>query len=376
MSGPARPLLWIFVILAILVIFGFLARSLIGCMMSVMLLLAWIDFSARRRRTAAQTLNSALRAVCQQEAAIGKVAVAFSRSGPLSGACYEYARRLMMGENPVVAAVICRIPLQLATAVLLESPADRRTDLKAVIRRNALPDEADSDQEVPVSAQLLYVTVAAFATCLTLIFVNLFVVPTFARLLDEFGLTSRAFDWVRVSPAVSILIASTLLLVAIVPLLNLISTLGVRTGWLAHWLPRVAERKAELLRGLGDGIEAGWPMGRALAVAHSISLRAGDRRTLEYAMQLIDRGAPAASAIRFANLIDRRDEAWLSDAPPERVAEVLRVIADQAEREAQLNLRWLMSILFPLTIVLLGLAVMLSVYGFLSALVSLTVGLT
>ena len=76
---------WIFAL--IFAFFGFLLLlpSLFGALMVVLLVFAVIDYSSRRYRNAVKTFNASVRAVCHHEGAVSKIALAFSKSGPLSG---------------------------------------------------------------------------------------------------------------------------------------------------------------------------------------------------------------------------------------------------------------------------------------------------
>lgn len=106
MSRRTRVVFWTFALIFLFFGFLLLLPSLFGALLAILLVFAVIDYSSRRYRNAVQTFNASMRAVCHHEGAINKVALAFSKSGPLSGPCYEYARRLMMGENPVDAAAM------------------------------------------------------------------------------------------------------------------------------------------------------------------------------------------------------------------------------------------------------------------------------
>jgi hypothetical protein len=113
-----------------------------------------------------------------------------------------------------------------------------------------------------------------------------------------------------------------------------------------------------------------------LAVGHSISTRSLERRSLDQAMRMIEQGFDPVESIRATGWIDSREAAWLRGAPPQRAAELFRVIADQGIRDARSNLRWMMAIFFPVLVLLLGCAVLAYAFGFFATLTRLIHGLT
>ena len=376
MSRRTRIVFWTFALIFLLFGFLLLLPSLFGALLAILLVFAVIDYSSRRYRNAVQTFNASLRAVCHHEGAISKVALAFSKSGPLSGPCYEYARRLMMGENPVDAAAMSRVPLQLGTAVALQSPVRIEPDpLVEQTKEFRKLDVADPNM-MPAYGQFLYLTVTALVTCSVLVFMGTFVAPTLEQMHEEFFGSAMPNRWMmRAGPAFWILSLLAFVIIVIVPLLNRGHFLGLRLPRWVPMLPRPAQQKADTLSGLADAIDAGWPMGRALAVGHTISTKSMERKSLETSMLLIEQGADPAVAMQRAGLLDKDEAPWLTGASPKRTAELLRSIAGQTQRDAQSNLRWLMAIFFPALVLLIGLSVLAYAYGFFGTMTELINGL-
>ena len=347
--------------------------SLLSLLLCAILVVACIEMLVQRRRTVVRDMNSALQAVCHKEGGIEKVALAFSRGGPLRGPSYEYARRMMSGENPVDAAVASRIPLQLGTAVAMESPRNVDTLLSRV---TADDDYLDRDTaSMPVYAQLIYLVGTAVVACLVLSFVGVMVVPTFEQMWYEFGVDMR-YEWLLSrTPSVLILAFVVFTVVIAVPILSSGRIFGLQLPWLPV-LPSAARRKAEMLRGFADAVDSGWPIGRALAVGHTISLRYHQRRRLEVAMQMIEQGQPTHSALVGGGWITAQQEQWFDGASPRRTADLMRVIADQCIRDAAANVQWLMSIFFPAVVIMIGMATLAYAFGFFAALMGLFVGLS
>ena len=364
---------WLMVVvamIALVIALLFVLPSLISLLLGLILIVASIETAMQRRRIIVRDMNSALRAVCHKEGAIEKVAVAFSRGGPLSGPSYEYARRLMSGENPVDAAVASHVPLQLGTAVAMESPSQ---NVAVAAAETGLLDRDTAS--MPVYAQLIYLVGTATVACLVLSFVALAVVPMFEVMMEEFGLDMTHGWLMNQTPSFFVVVFLAVTVLIVVPILYKGSLFGARLSWIPT-LPAVALRRAEMLRGIADAVDSGWPIGRALAVGHTIALRRGQRQRLEVAMQMIEQGLPSHTALMRGGWITTQQERWFVDASPRRTADLMRTIADQSVRDAATNLQWLMSIFFPAVVIMIGIVTLAYAFGFFATLMGLIVGLS
>lgn len=368
------------IILVVIVVstFGIAMPSLMGMLLCVLLIVAVFDFAGRRYRQAARTFNSAARSVCHQQGAMTKVATAFARGGPLRGPCYEYARRLLVGQDPIESAAKSGVPLQLTTAVAMttsrraspESGADRS------VRRFDLNSSLEDSSMLPAYAQILYVITTAVATCGVLTFMGAFIVPSLEKLIDEFG-SDAPLSWLMFGePTQILLLLVVLILLVLVPLIGFGSFFGISVPRWFPVSPRVIEDQSEILRGLADAIDAGMTVDQALLLGAKVSLRNRERNSLMQANQLIRQGTTPAVALHRTGWLSISETDWLSGATASRGSQLLRTIADERVRDAHANLRWLMGILFPLIILLLGCAVLAYTLGFFSSLVHLFYALT
>lgn len=364
-----QPIVTTLLVLAGIVALLISLPSLIGLLMVIVLIAVLLEVGRQRRRSYESDLNSALRAAARHRGAVEKVAMAFSRSGPLRGQCYEYSRRMLAGEDPVEAAAPSRIPLELATAVALESNRPDQTPASQAAEIET--DLVDRDPGgMPVQAQMIYLTLTALATVLVLAFISAMVLPTLDKISTEFGIRQPYRNWLGSGPALLVLALVATITLIVFPILNRADRL--HSSGFVPLLPPVARRKVNLLLGLADAIEAGWPLGRGLAIAHTISLSRRERARLETAMQVIERGESAEAGLRRGGWISAAEEQWLAGgASPARMARWLRVIADQNLRDAAANLQLLVSITFPVMVILIGVAVLIYAYGFLGNLMEL-----
>jgi type II secretory pathway component PulF len=228
---------------------------------------------------------------------------------------------------------------------------------------------------MPVYAQLIYLMVVAIATCLVLNFISIMIMPTLAKMFDEFGL-SLPMLWLSQGNLGAWVAGAVLLL-----LLGVALTIGIASlpAFGRSWLPSMparARRKAETLYGIADAVDAGWPIGRGLAMAHAISLRAAERRQLESAMRAIEQGSQPLAALRQSGLITADQEAWFTDTSGWRTADRLRQIADRNVRDSDLRLQWFLALFFPAVVVFLGAVVFACGLAFFVVLLELVSGLS
>lgn len=381
MQSPLRIALYMVLVIKLSLFFSLVMPSLIGFLLAMLLVICVSDIFTRRYQQAAKTFNSAALAVCQQQGAIGKVATAFARSGPLQGPCYEFARRLMVGEDPIQAAVSSRVPLRLTTAVAMQTGRTVQSNLNG--RKPGSSGEkdypliADDSSVMPAYAQLMYLVITALVTTLALSFTSVFIVPTIEKMMEEFGLRS---------PSTLLTTGSVPMRFALVGLIGFLVFVSAAINWgnifgirLPRWLPvspRLVEHKSDTLEGLADAIDAGMTVDQALDLGAQISLSNHDRRSLEYANHLIRQGASPAQGLRQSGWLSSREHDWLLGATATRGAELLRTIAAQRVRDAHANMRWTMGIIFPVVILFLGLVVLAYSFGFFGSLISLISGLS
>lgn len=355
----------------LIAIFVFAIPSLIGFLLTCLIIAAAYDLFMRRQRLAARSLNLALRAACHRKASISKIATAFARYGPLRGPCYEYARRLMVGEDPVHAAAASRVPLQLGTAVAMST-----TSQAAQVASQDDVDQPYSSagsSALPAYSQILYLTMAATITCVVLTFVTVSILPGIEQMIQEFGVTMEPYEWLIVgtTPTWIAITVMVLILLMMIPILARTDHFTIPILNAFRLSPLAAQSRADILEGLADATEAGMPLSRAIEIAGQISLKSNQRWSFQNASHLIQQGASAADALYQNGWINGEEVIWLRDAPPLRFAQLLRHFGRQGIRDAQANLQWLMGILFPVMVVLLGIAVLSYAYGFLGTIMQL-----
>ncbi|KAA1258711.1 hypothetical protein LF1_12340 [Rubripirellula obstinata] len=396
MSRTIRVLLWIILIALIGLTFIVLLPSILGIVLTMLLIFGVSDFIVRRRHSTVDSFNSVLKTVVDHGGDLTSVAVAYSRSGPISAQAYEFARRLMMGQEPLEAAARSRIPLQLSTAVAMQTKADGagtnagnhsasnsenpNSVKQFVAKRLDNPMDLRSirfagTNAATIHGRLMYLFITASITLAVLSFMTVFIKPPMKKMFKEFGLGTDNFWWqLSLAPAVMVYLLIIGLIFCFI-LLSRSSFLGVGLpSWLPT-MPRLAMRKSELLHGLADAVDVGWPIGRALSVAHTISIDSVQRQRLQQAMEWIEQGRSPAEAIRWAGWIDSKDVGWIEDAPSGRLGTLLRAAGDRRVRDSVFNLGWIINLVFPVLILILAGVVTVFCHGFLSSLMQLITGL-
>ena len=382
MSRAVRLLLWIVAFVFLGLTFVILLPSLMGLVITMLLIFGVTDFISLRRSATIDAFNSVLRTVVDNGGDMTSVAVAFSQSGPISAQAYEFARRLMMGQDPLEAAARSRIPLQLSTAVAMQTGEDGKSSgtNDEPIEASLTPMSQKSDRPIDLNSirflgtsttaiqgRLLYLFVTASATVAVVSFMGAFIRPTLEQMYEEFGMNDQFTDQMSATPAVLAYLLIVVLILAYI-ILSRVGFLGVAVPIWFPTMPRLAARKAALLHGLADAVDAGWPMGRALAVAHTVSIDQVERRRLQQSMEWIEQGRSPAQAIRWAGYIQAKDVAWIEDAPATRLASLLRVVADRRVRDSVFNLGWIISIVFPILVLILAAVITVYCHGFLTGL--------
>ena len=375
MNRTLRVIIWILVILFTGLAFVVLMPSLLGLVLIALLVFGVVDFAMRRRRNTTDAFNSVLKTVIEKGGNLTSVAVAFSQSGPISSQAYEFARRLMMGQEPLEAAARSRIPLQLTTAIAMQQISDGQ-EIQQPEATNKLQESnsglgainAAGTSVTSVHGRLMYLFVTASVTLMVLSFMAVFIMPKMEQFFEEFAMDTSSFvNQLSIKPAIVAYIAILMLAISFT-LLSKGHLFGWQfPGWLPT-LPAVARRKSELLHGLADAVDAHWPIGRALAIAHTISIEGGQRRRLQKAMEWIEQGRSPAEAIQSAGWIEKTDVGWLENAPASRMGSLLRMIGERGVRDSVFNLGWTVNLFFPFLVLILAGVVTAYAQGFVKGL--------
>ena len=116
-----------------------------------------------------------------------------------------------MGESPLDAAIMARVPLQLQTAIALQTPASGEVGEHDVT--DVGESSAVDNTMMPVYGQFIYLAATALVTANVLGFISVFVMPTMETMFREFYSSEMPYQWVfSTAPALWILCGVRLLL--------------------------------------------------------------------------------------------------------------------------------------------------------------------
>lgn len=356
----------------------------IGIIFSAMLVALVIHAVVLRQREFASTLNDMVLTVCTHGGRLSDVlrALAWGKPYVMAGRIRLFCVALDRGADPVQAARLTRLPLEIDTMLALQ----HRGELGAPV---GTLEAEESDLELPptdlwpAGSQLAYLVSLLVGGAIIANFLLLFIVPTFDAMFEEFNLqTIGASPGGPVGRAV-LLVGLPLLLIglSIVGLLMLFLWL-TDYRWLARCLPLIgplmlSHRRANCLRGLARVIESGREASVALANASEMERRHGQRTRLRKAASLVGAGTAFAPALGQAGLIERSAEPWVTAAAAnDRLPPTLRALAESMRRRARVRFDSAMSIIFPLGVVVAGMFVLWLAWWVIGSLAGLIHGLS
>ncbi|GAA4448621.1 type II secretion system F family protein [Novipirellula rosea] len=356
----------------------------VSVLFATLVIVGFEDFRRRRWQHATRTFNEMIGSIQRHDGHIENVVAAFSRSGPLRIQCRQYLYRLRAGEDPVHAAEASGVPLFFSTAIALRTIRKPDSKVKRTTRDSHdrwvqhCDELSDIDSgEIPAYGQFIYLITVGLMVYLCLTFLALFITPTLEKMLEEFSFSSRGSRVLLTNFASGwVLVGLVILCGMIVPALSRGRIFGLRLPQWVPMLPHRANRKAEVLNGFADAIDAGMPLDQAIRIGHSISRWASQRNEMHQAFMRLEFGHSIAAVMQQAKWLTATEAKWIEGASPERMSELLRSIADQSVRNANANSRWLLGIFFPVVIVILGLLVLAYAAGLFASLSEIINGLS
>jgi type IV pilus assembly protein PilC len=333
----------------------------------------------------------------QHRALVWSLAAAAERGIPLSEAARAYAdetlgdtgvRALALAEaiergEPLSAAVRAA-RLRMGSAIKLAVRLGERLGLLGPAMRQQLADSQQLDSALrDVIGRFAYLCVLIFALTGICMFLMLKIIPVMQRIFQEFGLKLPAMTSVVINISswyVEYGWFLTLPVVLVAPALVVFGGMHF-IGWFPRDLPIVCEffkryDGALIMRGLSLAIRRGMGLPQAMRlVADCYPIRiAGGRLTK--AADRVAAGMNWCDSLRNAGFISGADVAVLSAA--ERVGNLdwaLEEMADSSIRRQIYRVQACLQLVFPVVLVLIGMAVGFFVVGLFIPLVSLIQGL-
>jgi type II secretory pathway component PulF len=215
-------------------------------------------------------------------------------------------------------------------------------------------------------------------------FMMLKIIPVFQKMFEEFGLKLPAMTLVVINLSKWYVMRGWFLTAPFMLLVPWIFIIGFLAyiGWMPRDLPlvwRLFRRYdgALIMRGLALAVRRGVPMPEAMRmIAEEFPMRIVGRRLL-IAAEKAAAGVDWISALRKEGLINRTDAALLASAS--RVGNLDWALEEIAESTMRRQVYWLqsaVSVLFPFTLLAVGMVVCFFVVGLFLPLISLIQGLS
>lgn len=355
----------------------------IAIIFSAMLIALIVHAVVLRQREFAQSLNDTVLTVCTYGGNLSEVlrALAWGRPYVAAGRIRLYCIALDRGADPVQAARLTRLPLEIDTLLALQHRGEQGAPV-------GTPEAEQSDLELPptdlwpAGSQLAYLVSLLVGGMLIAHFLLMFIVPTYVEMFEEFEL-----EPIGASPGGplgrAVLLFGLPLLFLVLSAVGLLMLLLWMTDyrWVARCLPLIgplllSHRRANCLRGLARVIDSGREASAALASASEIELRHGQRSRLRKAASLVGAGTDFAPALGQSGLIERSAEPWVEAAAAnDRLPATLRALAESMTRRARVRFDSGMSIIFPLGVMLIGAFVLWLAWWVIGSLAGLIHGL-
>ncbi|TWT98253.1 hypothetical protein [Stieleria varia] len=358
-------------ILIALGLFGFVVPSILGLLLSIAVIFMIVKWTRLQRRADAIALNAALRLVCDRDGSVQALLGAATTSGSLRQECYEMAKRLEYGEEPVAAAYHSKLPLEIATAVAMRARQSEKPS-----NRTAMEDETDTpmlaiaqqaDHESSIQARYAYLTVTVLACSFVMMFIGTFIVPTFNKVSEETQMRGLSEIPGGIHGPVILLLLVCLAILWLGPRLFL-------SWWprnkMAGWSLNRAYQNAEILVGLAAGLRRSMPVHEVLTIASANTRDKKGQRAIHQALQLLGDGTRPADAFHKVGWIDSDQQSRLTESSAQRAADLLDGFAIDGVRGAIHRLRWWTAIVHPVIVCCVGLCVAMYaiwIVGFMSS---------
>jgi general secretion pathway protein F len=328
----------------------------------------------------------------EQQTLLWSLAVAAERGIPLAHAVRTFAderademglRALRLADlldaGAPLPEALQRSRLYLATDELVAVRLGwNRGELGPRLRQAATRIESLEAVLGSVVAKCFYLMVLVGAGSSALIFIMLKIVPIFARMFDEFGLILPAPTVLLIDISnQAIRVWPLIVLLCMLMGIPLIAGALQYMGWLPRNVPliwRLSKRvdSAVLMRSLAVAVRQQQSLSETLRVLSQLYPTRAICTRLKRAMASIDQGADWCESLRANGLIKSADAAVLRSA--QRVGNLawaLDEMADSNLRRLAYRMRAWLNLLFPATLLLFGLCVMLIAAGVMLPLIEL-----
>jgi type II secretory pathway component PulF len=369
----------------VMAILGYMAAAVLffgplGIVLWIVALIVLIEVTTRKMRTQQRALLGALAVSAERSISLIPTLEAFAREtgGRLARRAHRLAE-MLVGGMPLPEALDATHRLLPRAALPLIHVGYQSNALMPALRRAADTQQLPQPVWEAVMGRLMYLCWVLFMGAALLGFMVMKIVPQFIKIFKDFGadlppMTQAVVNVVRWLSPLGLIGGLLPLLVGAVGLYAMLRFTGLiqwdlpGVGWLLRRLDT-----ALIFESLALAAEHRQPLPQAIECLAWTYPKEAIRVRLDRALNEISAGRNWCECLRAHGLIRQADLAVLQAA--ERVGNLpwaLREMADSNRRRLAYRLHTLVQLLFPLVILVLGLAVCCVAVGFILPLLSLT----
>jgi type II secretory pathway component PulF len=356
---------WIGIVAGIL-LYVYLAGSIYFLLLAAIILcVALIAGFVRGRRNEVKYLLWNLAEAARREIPLETVARAFAHEqhGRLAKRSHNLAD--YMDAAMPLSLALSRSKLAVAPEVRMAADVGEKTGTLSQSLTKVLQQSTDADRLLgSLLARIVYISVIFCILVLTLTFMMLKIVPTFAEMFSEFGLqlpmaTQLLISCSRICAEYWYLLAPIVLFVGLVTVLLVLSYIGIPVRGLpgVEWFYAATERAA-VLQQLAVSVREKQSFVTTLELMSAYSLSRRTRNRLHKAIRQIADGRPWYEALHKTRIVTRAQAGLLYSAEQAgNLGWALEEMADSTLRHSAYRIQATVNLVFPFAVLGCGLCV-------------------
>lgn len=369
---------WVAIIKGIL-LFAFVTGSVFSVLAAVVLCMSLIAGFVRARRNEVKYLLWNLAEAARREIPLETVARAFAHEQ--HGRLAKRSRNLAdyMDAAMPLSLALSRSKLAVAPEMRMAADVGEKTGTLSQSLTKVLRQSADADRlHGSLLARIVYISWIFCVLVMTLTFMMLKIVPTFAEMFSEFGLrlpmaTQLLMSCSRACAEYWYLLAPIVIFVGLVTVLLMLSYIGIPVRGVpgVEWFYAATERAA-VLQQLAVSVREKQSFVTTLELMSAYSLSRRTRNRLHKAIRQIADGRPWYEALQKTRIVTRAQAGLLYSAEQAgNLGWALEEMADSTLRHSAYRTQATVNFVFPFAVLGCGLCVAFVAAGMLLPLFNL-----
>ncbi len=341
--------------------FCLLVTPAFGFFTWLVLMVVWARTAIHWRAVQRRSLFGALALAVDKQMPLAPMAMAFAdeRNGGFGSRARALADQLNAG-GPLVDAIAMSPGALPPEAAMAARVAAESGDLSGALEATSFGGSFDRTLLQTVISRLFYVVPA---TLLFILFMNIKLAPSFAKIFDDFGTSLPAITLAVLRPTASAITVSTCVLLTIAMLVVSIWAWCEWRGWISPTLPGLKRiikwvDMGVVLRVLALATRRNCPLPQMLGALADSHPKRWVRRRLRAVVVDIKDGCAWQKSLQIERLIGPADAAVLAAAQRSgNLSWALGEMADSFQRKANYRLQALGQVVLPLLMLPVGILV-------------------